>query len=319
MPSAGRTVRQRWLARSISASDMIASGSFDLAQESLHRQFGIVNFSPLKPYFLSIYGACHGLCAIVPNAAEIELGMRRDAQNKKEYCASICLSIAQCHQIAKCAYLAVTAAKFDEAMRLWRSILHQIPLCVVASSDELRDARNLISCAAQYIVALRIKLESKKESISPRRQFELNCYFTHCELQDAHVFSGLYGAMKLGYKAGYFGTTAVLCRRLLELAVSGKVRSDASTKYIKQVEKVLKKCQVKKETQQNVDEDLQYKPHDFTTLCAWELTPIARNEESVKSAYCHTVFKSKYNGKLSPICNLVRIGGNHQGVTINTK
>ena len=52
-------------------------------------------------------------------------------------------------------------------------------------------------------------------------------------LEDAHLFSALYGVMKVGYKQGYFATTSVLCRRLLELRVSAKVGIDASAKQDK--------------------------------------------------------------------------------------
>eukprot|EP00488_Nonionellina_sp_1-RS-2012_P000396 TRINITY_DN11093_c0_g1_i1.p1 TRINITY_DN11093_c0_g1~~TRINITY_DN11093_c0_g1_i1.p1 ORF type:complete len:183 (-),score=49.31 TRINITY_DN11093_c0_g1_i1:324-872(-) len=180
MPYNGKTVRQRWLARSIAASDMIASGSFDLAQESLHRQFGIVNFSPLKVYFLQIYASCNALMSIVPNASDIGLGIRRD-EKKKEYMAAICLTINECHEILKEAYLAVTGANFDDAISLFRKILHIVPLLVISSSDELRDVRNLIHTCSEYINALRVKIaanECGSAAEEKARQFELNCYFT---------------------------------------------------------------------------------------------------------------------------------------------
>merc|ERR1712113_345612 len=301
----------------------IASGSFDLAQESLHRQFGIVNFEPLKKHFMNIYNSCHGFISIMPNSTDIGMGIRRDEKEKKEYMASVCVSISICHEIMKEAYLSVTSANFNDAIDSFREILHIIPLLVISTSDELRDVRNLIKISREYINALRVKLEANNCNDDPQRQFELNCYFTHFELQDAHIFSGLYGAMKLGYKASYFDTTRVLCTRLLELAVSGKVRNDASQKYIKQVQKVKRKCETKvnnmSDKEKEKENQLIYKPHDFTSLCCLSLTPIDRNEDTVKSPFCGSIFKSEYNGQLSPVCNLVRIGGNNQGVTINTK
>lgn len=324
MPSNGKNVRERWLSRSISASDMIAAGSFDLAQEALHRQFGIVNFEPLKAYFLQILSSCHGQISIVPNSSDIGFGIRRNESDKKEYMASICVSISNCHQILKDAYLSVTNAKFEDAINSFRSILHMTPLLIISSSDELRNVRSLIKTSREYINALRVKMAANKLSDSDadndkQRQFELNCYFTHFELMDAHIFSGLYGAMKIGYKSAYYKTTAILCRRLLELAVSGRVKNEASQKYTKQVQKVLVKCERKSAESNQNEENLAYKPHDFTSLCCGSLQPIDRNEETVKSPFCGSIFKAQYNGKLSPVCNLVRIGGNNQGVTINTK
>jgi len=299
---------------------MVAAGKLDLAQESLHRQFGIVNFEPLRPVFMRILSSCHGAVAAVPNAVDMAMGIRRDAKEKKEYMAAVAVSMGQCQEMLQTAFERVTSAAFEEAIGILRSVLHTVPLLVISSSDQLKDARNLVAQCSQYINALRVKLAANSCGDGEKqRQFELNCFFTHFELQDAHIFSGLYGAMKLGYKAQYFGTTAVLCRRLLELAVSGRVRKDASQKYIAQVQKVLAKCEKKAAQSAAKEEALDYKPHDFTALCCQSLRPIERNEETVKSPYCGSLFKAEFNGQLSPVCNLVRIGGSNQGLTINTK
>merc|ERR1712244_35173 len=87
---------------------------------------------------------------------------------KKEYMACSQLSIAICHEILKAAYLNVTNAQFVEAIDSFRKILHVIPLLVISTSDELRDARNLIKTSREYINALRTKQESRvhKDSLN---------------------------------------------------------------------------------------------------------------------------------------------------------
>ena len=55
MPLTGHPASQKWTENSPLVADMIASGAFDMAQEALHRQFGVINFEPLKPLFLRIY------------------------------------------------------------------------------------------------------------------------------------------------------------------------------------------------------------------------------------------------------------------------
>jgi hypothetical protein len=82
-----------------------------------------------------------------------------------------------------------------------------------------KDIRQAIKTCREYINALRVKIEANKEE-DPKRKFELNCYFTHFDLQDAHIFSGLFGALKAGYTTENYKTTGIICRRLLELAVS---------------------------------------------------------------------------------------------------
>jgi len=320
MPSSGKTSRARWMERSLSAADMVAAGAFDLAQEALHRQFGIVNFEPMKAHFVRIFASCHGVVSAMPNSKDIAVGIRRDGRPKADYMASTAVTMARCQEMMASAFEKVTAAEFESAIGDFRTVLHSVPLLVISSSEQLKDARNVVAQCSQYINALRVKLAANECPEGGQRQFELNCFFTHFELQDAHIFSGLYGAMKSGYKSKHYRTTAVLCRRLLELAVSGRVKKDASQKYIVQVKKVLKKCEQKGPTADTAAEDkLEYKAHDFTALCCQSLRPIARNEETVKSPYCGSLFKAEFNGMLSPVCNLVRIGGNNQGLTINTK
>lgn len=82
---------------------------------------------------------------------------------------------------------------------------------------------------------------------------------------------------------------------------------------------MLAKCDKKAGSSKDQEDLLDYKPHDFTALCCQSLRPIDRNEDTVKSPFCGSLFKAEFNGMLSPVCNLVRIGGNNQGLTINTK
>jgi len=57
MPMNGPDIFKKWSEKSINISDMISAGAFDVAQEALHRQFGIINFEPLKELFINIYNS----------------------------------------------------------------------------------------------------------------------------------------------------------------------------------------------------------------------------------------------------------------------
>jgi len=302
------------LESAVCPADMICAGSFELAQESLHRQFAILNFAPLKPYFLQLYLTACVEMPLFTNAQELTVGLRRDPKSSK-ILPLVSLSLKQCKSTINEAYLCVTKSQFEEAVDMFRKVLHILPLLVISSNDELRDGRQMIHTCREYINALRVKIEANAVSDDVRK-FELHCYFTHFELQDAHIFSGLYSAIKLGYRTHNYDTTAVLCRRLLELAVLGKVRTESSQQHVEQVDKVLKKCETKAGDK---DKDtLSYKPHDFTNICAMSLKPIQRTDRSVKSPYCGSLFLATYDGQLSPVCQLVRIGASAQGLTVYT-
>ena len=67
------------------------------------------------------------------------------------------------------------------------------------------------------------------DAAQKRRPLELHCYFSHFALEDAHLFSALYGVMKVGCKQSYFAAMAVLCRRLLELSASRTSPEEAAS------------------------------------------------------------------------------------------
>ena len=317
LPASGSSPSKKWSESSANISDMIASGLFDIAQGKLHRQFGIVNFKPLKTYFMNIYTSSHSYLNLMPNCSDISVGLRKNPDKKNEYLPHISLSIQHLNDYLKNGLELTTQGNFEEAIIQFRKILHIIPLIDIINNDELKEIKQLISTSSEYINALRCKLLANKEKDNKndkgQRFFELLCYFTHYKIQDGHLFGALYTAMKQGYKTGNFKTTQFICQRLLELAVSGSISSsDNSQKYIKQAQKVLQKCQQKGNDSMN----LEYKANNFNTLCGISFKPISINESYVKSPYCQTIFKKEYNAQLSPVCQLVKIGSNADGVII---
>ncbi|ETO16725.1 alpha-COP [Reticulomyxa filosa] len=248
------------------------------------------------------------------NAGDVTIGLRRNPKNNKVL-PLVSLSLAQCRELIKEGHNNVTKTQFDPAIDIFRKVLHIIPLLILSSNEELREARQLVTVCREYINALRVRVEADKLTDEVRK-FEMYCYFTHFDLQPAHVFSGLYAAIRLGYATQNYDTTAVLCRRLLELVVLKKVRSESSQRHVEQVEKVLKKCEAKGGDKDK--ETLLYKPHDFTNLCAMSLKPIpkAQADRCIKSPYCGSLFLATYDGQVSPVCQLVRIGASAQGLTV---
>ena len=76
MPSNGKTHSQKWAERATAGYDLIAAGKFDLAQESLHRDFGIINFQPLKTYFIDIYTCAYVVLPTMPDSSNLITGIQ---------------------------------------------------------------------------------------------------------------------------------------------------------------------------------------------------------------------------------------------------
>lgn len=75
----------------------------------------------------------------------------------------------------------------------------------------------------EYNVALRLELARKEIRDDPNRAAELAAYFTHAKLQPVHQALSLRSAMFIFFKLKNFATTAIFCRRLLELNPAAKV------------------------------------------------------------------------------------------------
>ena len=69
-------------------------------------------------------------------------------------------------------------------------------------------------------------MELHRKDLNPetdsKRALELAAYFTHCQLQSAHLQLSLRSAMIAAYKLKNFSTTIVFARRLLELGPSSQ-------------------------------------------------------------------------------------------------
>ena len=72
----------------------------------------------------------------------------------------------------------------------------RVTLCGIASGEELRDARQLLSVCSEFIQALRVKqaaaIGADVDAVQKRRQLELHCYVSHFALEDVHLLSALY-------------------------------------------------------------------------------------------------------------------------------
>jgi len=77
MPSVGTPLSQKWLDGAQCPGDMIAAGAFDFAMDSLNRSLGIVNFTPLKNYFLTIHLSAKGDMPLSAGLSSVKFGLRR--------------------------------------------------------------------------------------------------------------------------------------------------------------------------------------------------------------------------------------------------
>ncbi|XVF01041.1 hypothetical protein REPUB_Repub04eG0053400 [Reevesia pubescens] len=219
-PTLGMPVSQIWIQRSSLTAEHAAADNFDTAMRLLSRQLGIRNFSLLKSMFLDLYTGSHGYLCAFSSAPVVSLAVERgwseSASPNVRGPPALVFNFSQLDEKLKAGYKATTAGKFTEALRLFLSILHTIPLIVVESRREVDEVKELIIIANEYVLALQIELKRREMKDNLVRQQELAAYFTHCNLQLPHLRLAMLNAMTVCYKAKNLATTSNFARHLLE-------------------------------------------------------------------------------------------------------
>lgn len=220
MPTAGADPRKHWRDNASSPLELIASGTFDMAMQSLNRSMGIVNFAPLKPHFLKLYSFTHASARTLPGLAPIDIPLQ---VNGVPFCP---ISIELCVEKWKIGYKMFTAGSDLAGVELkFRELIHLLTLLKAGGKVPEKDIFELLSIAREYVTATRIEI-SRRATTDRARQVELGAMFVSCKLQPLHMFLGLQVVIRASYEMKNYNTAGYFCRRFLEMTHSHKLPSN---------------------------------------------------------------------------------------------
>jgi coatomer protein complex subunit alpha (xenin) len=211
-PTAGMPLTVRWSRESRLATDHAAAGSFESAMQLLQRQYGLARLEPLRSACLALAASSQSVLAPAPSLPILMAPLMRPGG-----WPNACLSLASLVERLKSAYGFVTAGKFAEAHEAFKAITISIALALVNSRQQVAELKELLGICREYTTGLRLELLRKTVGDDKVRVCELAAYFTHCNLQPAHLMLALRSAMTLTFKAKLKRTAASFARRLLEL------------------------------------------------------------------------------------------------------
>ena len=85
----------------------------------------------------------------------------------------------------------------------------------------------MVTLTREYLLGVTLELERRRvaqeEPDNVQRNLELAAYFTHCQLQPAHLQIALRSAIQLFAKANNHASAAKFARRLLDLNPDPKI------------------------------------------------------------------------------------------------
>ncbi|XP_019057409.1 PREDICTED: coatomer subunit alpha-1-like [Tarenaya hassleriana] len=306
-PTPGMPVSQIWTQKSSLAAEHAAAGSFDTSMRLLNRQLGIKNFTPLKSMFLDLFAGSHSYLRAFSSSPvvsfAIERGWNDSTSPNVRGPPALVYNFSQLEEKLKAGYKATTAGKFTEALRMFLSILHTIPLVVVETRREVDEVKELIIIVKEYVLGLQMELKRREMKDDPIRQQELAAYFTHCNLQTPHLRLALLSAMSVCYKAKNLATASNFARRLLE--TNPAVESQAKMAR-----------QVVQASERNMTDasKLNYDFRNPFVICGGTYVPIYRGQKDVSCPYCTARFVPSHEGKLCSVCDLAVVGADASGL-----
>ncbi|EIW78385.1 coatomer subunit alpha-2 [Coniophora puteana RWD-64-598 SS2] len=299
----GVSETELWSRNSPFAGDHVAAGAFESAMQLLNRQFGVVNFALLKPFFLSAYRSSHAYLSPVASLPPLQLHLRR---NITETSAGRILPVATRTLASIRAEIAEgfsrfqSGSKLPEAKDVFKSVLHGLLLVVVSSNAEATQWREYVTTAREYLLGVSIELERRRvaqdQPDNIKRSLDLAAYFTHCQLQPQHMQLALRSAITVYAKANNHASAARFARRLLELNPDPKIVAQARQRIAA--------------GDRNPRDAVEITYDEFTEfeICAATFTPIYKGAPSVHCPYTDATFLPELKGQLDPLTELTEIG-----------
>ncbi|KAG8884766.1 hypothetical protein FRB97_003287 [Tulasnella sp. 331] len=316
----GVTESELWARNSPFAADHAAAGSFDTAMQALlsslthanalsfavtkllHRQIGAVNFIPLKPLFMAVYGSAHVYFSPTASLPALQLHVRRNPDVRLPVIRQTLASIKS--EALTEAYRLVLANKLDTAATNFKSVLLALMVVTVTTQEEAKDLLDVIVSCREYLLGVTLELERRKvvaaDPSNVRRSLELAAYFAHCQLQPPHMVLALRSAISVFTKGKNPVAAAKFAQKLVDLKPDARV--------VAQAKQVIA-------AGQNARDTVEISYDEFTEfeVCAASFTPIYKGSPSVKDPFTGATFLPDYKGTLCPLTDVTEIGAPASG------
>ncbi|KAJ2756805.1 hypothetical protein GGI19_000531 [Coemansia pectinata] len=310
-PQPGLSELELWSRNSPLAVDQIAAGNFERAMKLLRDQVGISSFDALKPAFLEIYTASRSILTMAPFSEASRIPLRRnasDATEPSQFLPARMYNLASSMEQLQQGYRATTAAKFDEALVLFKQLLLSLIFVAVETTEDASEVKQLLQISREYVIGISIELEratvAKEEATEENsaRLVELAAYFTHCQLRADHEKLALRLAMNTAYKHKCFKAAGEFAQRLVDLVPAPQIAEKAR--------KMIIICDRQSRDSLPID----YDARNPFVVCAASHAPIRKGEATVNCPYCQASYKPEFEGGLCRVCTISQIGAKATGL-----
>lgn len=296
-----------WVKNSKLASVLAASGAFEAAAQALNKQVGVVDFEPLRSYFLDIFEGSRTYMAGTPNdippivgyiRSNAEADVPEEALPRTSGMEVVTAKINEGFKQFK-------ANKLEDAIETFREVIYRVLFLAVNDEEQETLAHKALETAREYILGLSIELERRAlPAENVKRNLELAAYFTKIKLAPAHRSNALQVAMIQSYKNKNFVQASYFAGEYLKIVSSGP-RADQA-----------KKIKDKGDSVAHDAVEIDFDPYAEFEICAATHTPIYKDSQSVEDPLTGAKYHTSEKGKIDRIAKISQIGVPASGLRI---
>lgn len=302
----GLSQQQKWIRNCTVAGELISAGAFSQAMQVLTRQAGIVNFKPLKSFFMELYMSSQVTLPLIPHLKSLDLTI--STSNSKPL---VFINLSLLSHKLKDAYKLVTQAKFSDALNSFVNILQSILFLSVFNESEENEAKELIKICVEYITCMRLEI-SRQDALkdTPAKAMVLGYLMSMCKLQPSHQSLTLRSAITFAYKYKNYITCSALCKKFLELVTSSpQVLGPDSKQVIDKHKKLLAYCLQVFTNDLALETELPETSLDIASiLCQKSFTAVSPSMPSSRCPFCQSLYHKTYKGAICETCKVGQIG-----------
>lgn len=295
-----------WLRNSRTAAGHVAAGLFETAAQLLKRQIGATQFEPLRARFMEVYQANKAYLPGAFGAPLLPVYVRSDYDEEDvNKVLPYVPGYEQLEERLHDGFAKFRANKLEEAIAVFRSIIHTVCVCVVPLLDEEEVVKDILTHCREYILGLLIELERRRvEQTDVKRNLELAAYFTRARLQPAHRANALQVAMTQAFKHKNFALAAYFADEFLAIVESGPRREQAN--------------KIKARASQLPFDavEIDFSPGAECTICPATFTPIYNETPFVREALTGAKYLKDAQGTVDVISGVTQVGAPASGLKI---
>ena len=296
----------KWVKNSKLPAVLVASGAFEAAAQALNKQVGIVEFEPLRKYFIEIYESCRTYLSATPNELPPLVGYIRLNPELEDSDALPFIRVTEViTEKLNDGFKHFKANKLELAIESFREVIYYVVLSALGNDTEEEAARNALLTAREYILGLSIELKRRSLATEDvKRNLELAAYFTTAKLSPAHRTNALQVAMSQNFKHKNYVQASYFAGEFLKITTSGP-RADQARKIKDRADSIAHDAI-----------ELDFDPYAKFSICAATYTPIYKDSPSVTDPLTGAKYHSSEKDTIDKIAGISKVGASASGLRI---